>query len=262
MVTFIEGIGGRALSIYRSVISTFLFSWQVIVRLFTPKTYNHATKMTIVNQLYFSAVQILPLFISISVILGLFLMGFVFDFVKDLGLAGNLGNIMMGVVVTEVCPFMTVLMLALRTGAAINTEMAVMKVNKEFDALSAFNIDAFDYVYIPRILSGVVSVVLLDGVFSVVSLASGALFSRAIFGMRIDAYISVLIASAEFSDLVILILKCATFGFFIALLPIRYGLTASDELTSIPVAVLNGMINVFIAIVIIEVISLIILSSV
>ena len=105
------------------------------------------------------------------------------------------------------------------------------------------------------------SVVLLDGVFSVVLLASGALFSRAIFGMSIDAYISILIASAEFPDLVVLILKCATFGFFIALLPIRYGLTASDELTSIPVAVLNGMINVFIAIVIIEVISLI-LSSV
>jgi phospholipid/cholesterol/gamma-HCH transport system permease protein len=176
-------------------------------------------------------------------------------------MTGNLGNIMMGFVVTELCPFMTVLMLALRTSAAINTEMAVMKVNKEFDTLNAFNIDAFDYVYVPRILSGVVSVVLLDGVFSVVLLASGALFSRAIFGMSIDAYISVLIASAEFSDLVILILKCATFGFFIALLPIRYGLTASDELTSIPVAVLNGMINVFIAIIIIEVISLI-LSSV
>ncbi|OPY13530.1 MAG: putative phospholipid ABC transporter permease protein MlaE [Syntrophus sp. PtaB.Bin001] len=261
MVTFIEGIGGRALDIYRSVVSTFLFSWQVMVCLFTPRTYNHAVKMTIVNQLYFSAVQILPLFISISIILGLFLMGIVFNAVKDLGMTGNLGNIMMGFVVTELCPFMTVLMLALRTSAAINTEMAVMKVNKEFDTLNAFNIDAFDYVYVPRILSGVVSVVLLDGVFSVVLLASGALFSRAIFGMSIDAYISVLIASAEFSDLVILILKCATFGFFIALLPIRYGLTASDELTSIPVAVLNGMINVFIAIIIIEVISLI-LSSV
>ena len=77
---------------------------------------------------------------------------------------------------------------------------------------------------------------------------------------NLNAYISLLVTSAQFSDLVILILKCATFGFFITLLPIRYGLTASNELTSIPIAVLNGMINVFIAIVIIEVISLILSS--
>ncbi|OPY19298.1 MAG: putative phospholipid ABC transporter permease protein MlaE [Syntrophus sp. PtaB.Bin075] len=260
MVTFIEGIGTKALVVARSVINTLFFAWQAIVHLADRKTYNNATKMVIVTQLYFTAVQILPLFISISVILGLFLMGIVFESIKNLGMTGYLGNILMGFIVTELCPFMTVLMLALRSGAAINTEIAVMKVNKEFDALSVFNIDIFDYIYVPRILNGVVSVVLLNGVFTLVLLTSGAIFSRVIFGIGMDAYISILITSAEFPDLVILLLKCATFGFFITLLPIRYGLTASNELTSIPIAVLNGMINVFIAIVIIEVISLILSS--
>jgi len=260
MVTFIEGIGGRALKVVRSVISTLFFAWRVIVHLTDRKTYNSATKMIIVTQLYFTAVQILPLFISISAILGLFLMGIAFNSIKNLGMTGYLGNILMGFVVTELCPFITVLMLALRSGAAINTEVAVMKVNKEFDALNVFNIDPFDYMFVPRILNGVVSVVLLNGIFTLVLLASGAFFSRVIFGLGLDAYTSILITSTEFSDLVILILKCATFGFFITLLPIRYGLTASNELTSIPIAVLNGMINAFIAIVIIEVISLILSS--
>lgn len=261
MVAFLEGIGRRALKVARSVNSTLYFAWQVMIHLADRKTYNSATKMVIVNQLYFTAVQILPLFIVISVILGFFLMGIAFDSIKNLGLTDYLGNILMGLIVTELCPFITVLMLALRSGAAINTEVAVMKVNKELNTLSVFNIDAFDYIYVPRILNGIVSVVLLDGVFSLVLLISGAFFSRVIFGIGIDAYGSLLIASAQFSGLVVLILKCATFGFFITLLPIRYGLTASDELTSIPISVLNGMINVFIAIVIIEVVSLI-LSSV
>jgi len=260
MVTFIDGIGGRALKVAYSVLSILSFAWLVILHLFDRRTYNNAVKMVIVTQLYFTAVQILPLFISISVILGFFLMGIVFDSIKNLGMTGYLGNILMGFIVTELCPFITVLMVALRSGVAINTEVAIMKVNKEFDALNVFNIDPFDYMFVPRILNGVVSVVLLNGIFTLVLLASGAFFSRVIFGLGMDAYTSILITSTEFSDLVILILKCATFGFFITLLPIRYGLTASNELTSIPIAVLNGMINAFIAIVIIEVISLILSS--
>ncbi len=59
-------------------------------------------------------------------------------------------------------------------------------------------------------------------------------------------------------DMIIVLLKCATFGFFITLIPIRRGLHASQELTSIPIAVLNGMVMVFLAIMVIEVLSSII----
>ncbi|MDD5711170.1 MAG: ABC transporter permease, partial [Smithellaceae bacterium] len=82
------------------------------------------------------------------------------------------------------------------------------------------------------------------------------IFSKLIFGMSLEVYSNALLNSAVFSDIVVVVLKCSTFGFFITLIPIRFGLGASNELTSIPVAVLNGMINVFIAIVMIEVLSL------
>ena len=109
-----------------------------------------------------------------------------------------------------------------------------------------------------RIITGMVSVVLLSSLFSILVLTSGMLFSMFIFGMGLDAYANILLNSARFSDIVIMLLKCMTFGFFITLIPIRFGLRASYELTSIPVAVLNGMVKVFIAIVIIEVLSLVI----
>jgi phospholipid/cholesterol/gamma-HCH transport system permease protein len=66
-----------------------------------------------------------------------------------------------------------------------------------------------------------------------------------------------LVNSIEFSDMAILFFKCVTFGFFITLIPILSGMRASYELTSIPVSVLHGMIRVFIAIIIIEVLSLV-----
>jgi len=56
-----------------------------------------------------------------------------------------------------------------------------------------------------------------------------------------------------------MVVKSAVFGFFIVMIPIRHGIRATNELTSISAAVLIGMVNVFIAIVvIIEVLSLVI----
>jgi phospholipid/cholesterol/gamma-HCH transport system permease protein len=73
-------------------------------------------------------------------------------------------------------------------------------------------------------------------------------------------YTAILVESTSFTDILVMLLKCATLGFFIVLIPIRFGMSATHELTSIPVSVLNGMVNVFIAIIIIEVLSLILIS--
>ncbi|HOD97702.1 MAG TPA: ABC transporter permease [Syntrophales bacterium] len=73
-------------------------------------------------------------------------------------------------------------------------------------------------------------------------------------------YIAALLESANFFDLIAMVVKSAVFGFFIVMIPIRHGIRATNELTSISAAVLIGMVNVFIAIVIviIEVLSLVI----
>jgi phospholipid/cholesterol/gamma-HCH transport system permease protein len=76
--------------------------------------------------------------------------------------------------------------------------------------------------------------------------------------MGMDAYSNILLNSANFSDIVIALLKSIVLGFFIILIPIRFGLQASHELTTIPIVVSHGMVNVFTAILTIEVLSLII----
>jgi phospholipid/cholesterol/gamma-HCH transport system permease protein len=258
MVELIAYIGRKTITTLVSFFEILVFSNQVMTRTLSRKTYNSATRMVLINQIYFTSVQILPLFLFISVIFGSLLVGIVFQAIKNFGLAEYLGKILMGFVVTELSPFITVLLIALRSSSAINTEIAVMKFNKELRTLDAFQIDVVNYLFVPRIISGIVSVVLLSALFAISVLFSGFLFLKVFFGMSIDVYAADLLNSAVFSDIVIMFFKCVTFGFFITLIPIRLGLMASDELTSIPVSVLNGMVKVFIAIVVIEVLSLII----
>ncbi len=258
MIAVIENIGRFTLDTSVSLRNTLTFAAQVVIRLLNLRTYNSASRMVFINQFYFTSVQILPLFLFVAVIFGSLVNGMAFQVIKNLGLNDYLGRLLMGFVVTEVAPFVTVLLIALRSSSAINTEIAVMKVSRELNTLDTFNIDLINYLFVPRILNGMLSMVLLSSLFSLVVLAIGLFVSSAVFGTSVDAYIDTLLQSASLLDIVIVLFKCATFGFFITLIPIRLGLNASRELTSIPVVVLGGMVKVFLSIVVIEVLSLII----
>jgi len=258
MIAAIENIGRFTLNSSGSLRNSLTFAVRVVIRLFNLRTYNSASRMVLINQLYFTSIQVLPLFLFVAVIFGSMVNGIVFQVIKNLGLTNYLGPLLMGFIVTEIAPFVTVLLIALRSSSAINTEVSVMKVSRELNTLDMFNIDLIDYLFVPRILNGMLSMVLLSSLFSLVVLAVGFLVSSVVFGTSFDAYIDTLLLSASLLDMTIVLIKCATFGFFITLIPIHQGLNASQELTSIPIAVLNGMVKVFLAIVVIEVLSLVI----
>lgn len=242
----------------RTIKETFAFAYEVFAHMLAPSTYNPAVRLVLINQIYFTSVQILPLFLTVSIILGTILIGVAGEYLRSIGMFHFFGAMIMGFVVKEVAPFVTVLLIALRSGAAINTEIAVMKVNRELAALEAYDISVIKYLLVPRVLNGIVSIVTLGFIFSICAVISGLMSSRFFFGLSFDDYISLLVDAFSLYDIVIMGLKCAVMGFFIVFIPIKFGMSATQELTSIPIAVLNGMVQVFIAIIVIEVAILII----
>jgi len=258
MINILESIGKKGFQSARSLRDIISFTYMIFVRLFERRAYNSAVSMVLVNQIYFTAVQILPLFFTAAVCLSIAFVGIIGEYLLRIGLFSYFGRLLMGFMVTEIAPFGTVLLIALRSSSAINAEIAVMKVNNELNTLAVFRIDIINYLFLPRVISGIISVVLLTCVFSLVVLASGLIYSGFFFNMSARDYMAALLESANFFDLIAMFIKSAVFGFFIVMIPIRYGIRATNELTSIPVSVLNGMVQVFIAIVIIEVLSLVI----
>lgn len=256
MMSFWENLGRRVILMLRAFAETIAFAGKVFIRIFRRKTYSSAMREVLVNQIYFTSVQILPVFLVVSIIFGSLLIGIVFQLLKEFGLTDFFGHVLMGLIVTELSPLLTVLLITLRSGSAINAEMAVMKVNREIKTLETFRIDVIDFLLVPRVINGIISIVLLSSLFSIVILGSGVLFSWMIFGMSIDVYTNIILNSTNFYDILIALFKCAIYGFFSTLIPIRFGLRASLELTSIPIVVSRGMVNVFTAIMIIEVLSL------
>ncbi|MFO7568214.1 MAG: ABC transporter permease [Smithellaceae bacterium] len=253
---WIEKVGRIILKTGSSFWDTISFSGKAFARIFRRKTYSTATREVLVNQIYFTSVQILPAFVLVSILFSSMLVGIVFQLLKDFGLTEFFGHVLMGLIVTELSPIFAVLLITLRSASAINVEMAVMKSNRELKTLETFRIDLIDYLVVPRIINGMVSMVLLSSLFAIVLMVSGVLFSGLIFDMSVDVYRNILLNSTSFSDIFIALVKCAVFGFFITLIPVRFGLRATRELSSIPVVVSGGMVNVFLAIMIIEVLAL------
>ncbi|MFT7860420.1 MAG: ABC transporter permease [Sulfurimonas sp.] len=260
MVGFIQKIGEKSIYAALSVSEALKFTALCIHHMVLPKSYNPAMRMVLIKQIYFTAIEIIPLFVILALLFGSVFVGVVIYLATDYGLQEQIGSIIVTFVMDEFSPFFTALLISLRSSTAVNTEIAVMRVNKELNTLKEYKIDLIDYLFLPRIIGGIISVTSLTILFSIIMFASGYIFTFSYMGMDFYSYKLLLLEAVEVKDLFILLVKSIAFGFVIMLIPIYSGLKTGDANTAIPISVLNGMVKLFIAIFLIEVLSLILQS--
>ncbi len=252
---FFEFIGEKTFSFYSAIYEAIYFSSLCIIHLFSPSSYNPAMRSVLLKQIYFTVVQILPSFILIGFIFGSLTVGYVITLAMQFGLKAQIGPMLIGFVFNEFAPLFTAILIALRSGAAVNAEIAVMQVSGELNTLNQYDVSLIDYLFLPRIISGMISSVALAFLFAIIMLAGGYIFAFFYIGMDFYAYTNTLLTSVQISNLANLIIKSMAFGFVIMLIPIYSGLTTIKAFNAIPISVLTGMVRLFIAIFTIEVFS-------
>ncbi len=260
LIKFIEGVGEKTLSSFSSLYEALTFTYICLVHMLQPSSYNPAMKMVLTKQIYFTAIQVLPLFIMMAIIFGSVVIGVVIALATEYKLQDEIGSIIITFSIDEFSPLFTALFISLRSGTAINTEIAVMKVNQELNTLNEYKIDLIDYLFLPRLISGIISITSLSVVFAFIMICSGYIFTLFYMNMDFHTYKYLLISAIEIEDITILLFKGIAFGFVTMLIPIYSGLKTPKSYTAIPISVLNGMVKLFIAIFLIEVLSLLIQS--
>jgi len=260
MLRFLETLGGKTLEVLDSLYGVFHFALLCFMHALNPRSYNPAMRMVLIKQLYFTAVEILPLFISMAVLFGSVIIGVVISLAAAYSLENSMGSILVTFVIDEFAPFFTALLISLRSGAAINTEIAVMQVNNELNTLQKYRIDIIDYLFLPRILSGITSSIFLSLLFAIIMLTSGFVFTFFYMDIDFPTYRYLLLDALGVKDFVLLLVKSFAFGVITMLIPIYSGLKTQKSYTAIPISVLHGMVQLFIALFVIEVISLILQS--
>ena len=102
------------------------------------------------------------------------------------GQTGWLGPLLVVVVVRELAPLLTNLIIIIRSGSEMTTELATMTVAGKVRMLDSQGIDPLMYLVMPRMVAIVVSAFCLTVMFIIFSFVGGYLFSF-ILGMRMLA---------------------------------------------------------------------------
>jgi phospholipid/cholesterol/gamma-HCH transport system permease protein len=256
VLAFIESLGLKFSQWAWTIIHIMAFWIEVLGALLSPATWNRATFNTVIKQVYFTAVQTLYVYLPFILIISWVLTTITLNTARGLGLFDLAAEMIVRLLVLELLPFLTALFVALRSGSAINTEVALMKVNNELDALEHCRVPPLEFEFLPRVIGGILSVIgmsLLAGILSMF-IAYFLLYGASTAGL---GYFSTTIANVfSYTIMLGLVVKCALFGLVVTSVPISAGLETPKKMFMVPVSVLKGMMRVFFALVLIEVISL------
>jgi phospholipid/cholesterol/gamma-HCH transport system permease protein len=88
-----------------------------------------------------------------------------------------LGPLLVAVVARELGPVLINIIVLVRSGSAMTTQLGILKINGEVRALEAQGNDSFFQLVMPRVLGMAVSTFCLTAVFIFVAFASGFLFA-------------------------------------------------------------------------------------
>lgn len=200
-----------------------------------------AVRAVLLKQIYFTGLQASGIVITIAVLLGIVIITQVISLV---GHNGSLtGKILVWIVLRELAPLLTAIVIIARSGTAIATELGTMKLNKEIEALQMMGISSERYLVFPRIAGVTLSVVVLT-LYSVF-FAFLASFIAASLGWHIpfEQFSQGVISAIGTQEIVIVFTKSILFGLFISATCCSYGLRVSSSVTEIPQSATKAVIS-------------------
>ena len=114
--------------------------------------------------------------------------------------------------VRELGPVMAALMVVGRAGSAMCSEIGIMRISEQIDALDCMAIDPFKFLIGPKIVAGIIAVPALTSIFDVVGIAGGYLVGVMIFGLSEGAFFDSMYAGVEWNDVAMGLYKSLLFG--------------------------------------------------
>jgi phospholipid/cholesterol/gamma-HCH transport system permease protein len=141
------------------------------------------------------------------------------------GQTGRTGQVVSIILVRELGPALTALMVAGRNSSGIASELGSMTVTEQIDAMRALGTDPYKKLVTPRVVSTIFMMFFLTIISDLVGLIGGWLISVALLGLDTFQYWNQAYQSLKFDDVVMGLSKPFVFGFIISTIGCYYGLS-------------------------------------
>jgi len=193
-------------------------------------------------QVRFTALDALPLALFTALLLGGITLIEVFGQLSGYGAENYLSQLLAQLVLRELGPLLVAVIVIGRSGTAIAAETASMKLSGEVDSLCAIGVNPIQYLLVPRVLAGMISVFTLIVCFDAMALLGGFLVAWFRLPLSLRFFLNALGGAIGGRELAITFLKSLTFGSAIPLLCASFGLRVKNSTTEIPQAVTKAVV--------------------
>jgi len=202
------------------------------------------------RQIYFSGVQAVDTVAILAAMAGLII-------VVQTTVAGAgsqwLGRILVWTVVREVGPLLAAIVVVARSGPAVATELASMRLRGEIDALWVMGIDPLAYLIVPRLVGLTVGLMALIVWFQGVAVAGGLALGALTMGdPSLLAAFSAIPTELRLSDIGQVFVKSLFFGGAVAASACYRGYLDHSSPTEIPQAATAAVMQSLLAIFLID----------
>ena len=131
------------------------------------------------------------------------------------GSAALLGPMVALVLIKELGPVFSALMVTARAGSAVTAEIGIMRISEQIDALELMGLNPFRYLVVPNLLAAVIALPLLTAVFDVVGIFGGYLVGGKLLGLSGGTYFGEMVNYVDPADILEGIYKSLSFGVLI-----------------------------------------------
>lgn len=116
------------------------------------------------------------------------------------GSEGLLGATVALSLIREMGPVLTAIMVVARAGSAMASEIGIMRISEQIDALDTMEIRPIRFLLSPRLAAAVISFPLLTALFDVIGIMGGYLTGSLLLGIHPGTYFGRVESSVEMHD--------------------------------------------------------------
>ncbi len=194
----------------------------------------HVSVLVLINQVLFTGFEALgPVLVS-SFLLGGLVAYTGRTFLTDLGQNQLIYNLIIMAVVRDVGPLVVGIIILLRSGTAITTELGSMRINREIDALETMGISSMSYLVVPRVIGMVFAILILSAYFTAMGLSGAYITFFWLAKIPFTDFFMRLTNALTAADLYIPLIKAVFTGLLIGTLCSFHGLSVGRAPTEIP----------------------------
>lgn len=225
-IPFPEQVGERAIAFYNNFVKKYInlmadMAFWTMSGIFYRKAQR---KNEVVNQSILIGVNALPLIALISFLFGLVLTIQLAAMARPYGAGLFLANAIVFVFTAELGPLLTAIMIAGRSGSAIASELASMKVSEELDALNTMGINPIQYLIVPKMQASIITMPLIAILADIAGILGGVIVVYFYLDISPVTFYNSMVETLRLQDILNGIIKSLVFAGLIVQTSSFYGL--------------------------------------